>query len=486
MHRTELDGVAVLIHPAPGPLSATLIFRAGTSLATFRTHQVPHLLEHVVLGSLPRVRHHVNGTTSDDQLSFEVSGTPEQVRESLHGICAALADPPLDRLAHEARVVAAEADTAGTSYPGEHSVLRYGPVGAGLEGVDAVPPAETTPGQIVDFSRALLVRGNAVLALTGPIPEGLRLPIPDGPRAEIRTSPLAELPLPALLRREEDVVGLSFETPAGSAAVLLGALLRERIEATLRHDLGITYSVEASELRLGGDRVMQVIGTQASAANGVQVAREMLSALRDLARLGPEDGELAAQQSDLRAEIADERLAERILLAEAGRLLDGHEIRTPEEILAQDAAVTPADVRGVAQSALSTVLLLIPGEDDADVVKSVRDVGLPDRTDDLWEDEPEVSGETHRRRLLARAPLDLRVVVGDEGLSVRMHGRTATFLWTSILGVEVEDGTYEVLRGDGRSQLILPDDLRGGDAVVRAILEKVGHLAYRSFHDLES
>lgn len=486
MHRTELDGVAVLIHPAPGPLSATLIFRAGTSLATFRTHQVPHLLEHVVLGSLPRVRHLVNGTTSDDHLSFEVSGTPEQVRETLHGICAALADPPLDRFAHEARVVTAEADTEGMSYAGEHSVLRYGPRGAGLAGVDAVPPSEVTPGQVLDFSRTLLVRDNAVLALTGPIPDGLRLQIPEGPRAEIRTTPLAGVSLPALLRRAEDMVGMSIETPAGAGAILLGAILRERIEETLRHGLGITYSVETCGMRLGGDRVMQVIGTQASAATGPRIAREMLSALRDLARHGPEAAELAAQQSDLRTAFSDERTAESLLLAEAWRLLDGHEIRTPEEILAQDAAVSPVDVRGVAQSALSTVLLLVPGEDDADVVKSVRDLGLPDRTDVLWEDEPEISGGTHRRRLLARAPLDLRVVVGDDGLSVRMHGRTATYRWDSILGVEVEDDTYEVLRDDGRSQLIVPSDLRGGDDVVSSILENVGHLAYRSMHDLES
>lgn len=50
MQISTLDGVTVLSLPAPGPLDASLVFAAGVAHSTFRTHNLPHLLEHMIAG----------------------------------------------------------------------------------------------------------------------------------------------------------------------------------------------------------------------------------------------------------------------------------------------------------------------------------------------------------------------------------------------------------------------------------------------------
>ncbi|MCW1804268.1 hypothetical protein [Brachybacterium squillarum] len=486
MQRISVDGVPVLLHPAPGPLSASLRFHAGIAFADLRTHQVPHLLEHIVIGALPKVRHEVNGTTDDSTLSFEVVGTPDEVRDTLHEICAAIHDLPLGRLDHEAGVVGAEDAGADLSVPGDHATMRFGPNGAGLVGVETVPASETTAEQVETFAKRLLVRGNAVLALTGSLPDGLRLDLPEGPRAEIRTRRRRDLLLPALIRRDHDAVSMSFDGPAGPSAWMVTGLLMERLEESLRHQRGITYAIDNGHLELGEGRIMRVIGTGTTHRHATAIAQEMLDGLRDLADRGPSQEELAQQCEDLARTLRDERAAEDFLHAQADRLLAGEDPLTPEEMLAEAKAVSPESIRLTAREALRTTLLFVPDDEGAEDDRRKAVLGIPDRSFEGNEDEGEAGGTTYSRRLLRRVPRDLRVVIGDEAVSQRYWGVSSRFAWEDIVGIEIEDGTYELFRWDGRSTVIDPRDLRRGDELVERILARAGHLTYRSASDLES
>lgn len=466
-HRTELDGVDVLVLEVPGPLRASLVFRAGTATATFRTHPVPHLLEHLVLGALPRTHHGVDGSTTAEDLTFDVSGTPAQVREALHGICAAIRDLPLDRLAHEARVVDIEVDGSGESLPGLHSAVRCGMDGAGLEGRRDVPAAQVTAEQVRDFAARRLVRGNAVLTLTGPVPEGLRLDLPDGPRTVLDSAVRADVRLPALLRTEAPLTAMSVCTPVTPAAALMGRLLRERAEARLRHELGVVYSVGDETLLLGPGRVMRLVAADGVEAAG-QAAAQLLDGLRELADEGPTSEELAADLQYLESALSDPRTHDDLLLHTAHLLLSGTPVRSGEELLAEVRAVTPEQVRDSARRALGKVLLTVPDESEVDA----GSLGLQDITEDAWDRDPDIAGTVHGRRLLSLAPHDLRVVHGEEGLSIRVHGCTATFSSDEVVGILRSGPWLELLRRDGRSVAFRPRDLRRGRQLEGAILDR--------------
>lgn len=470
----QLDGVELLTVDVPGPLTAALIFRAGTATATFRTQPVPHLLEHVVLGALPRRRHEVNGTTTAEDLTFEVTGTPQQVRETVHEICAAVRELPLERLAHEARVVDIEIEGSGESLLGAHAALRCGLHGAGLEGVRAVPAASITAEQVRDFAARRLVRGNAVLVLTGPVPEGLRLDLPEGPRTVIASPTRRDVQLPALIRTELPRTMLSLRTLESHVDALMVRLVRGRAETRLRHELGISYSVDMERLVLGDDAVLRMIVADGTAASAQQIAEHLIGVLRDLAHTGPTEEELAGDLQELDGALRDPRSHQDLLQYQAHQLLGGCAPLTGQALLEEIRSIPSAAVRDSARCAVETVLLTVP--DEAEV--AADRLRLPDRTEEEWSRDPEVDGTVYGRRLLTTAPRDLRVVLGEDGVSIRVLGTATTFHGDQVVGIEKTDGWLELIRLDGRSQFLAPGSLRRGAELVSALEDRWGPLFY--------
>src|SRR5687767_10591660 len=117
MHEAVCDGVTTIWEQGPPPLSAALVFRVGARHETFRTVQVSHLVEHLVMAALPKSHLDCNASVDVDTTTFEATGRPEQVVDFLHRVCrriCELADPAgsLDGLAREAGVLEAEDSTA--------------------------------------------------------------------------------------------------------------------------------------------------------------------------------------------------------------------------------------------------------------------------------------------------------------------------------------------------------------------------------------
>lgn len=108
MNRTDVDGVPVLWQDAPAPLSACLVFGVGARHETFRTVGVTHLVEHLVMATLPKSHLDSNAHVDLGSTIFQATGRPEAVVEFISAVCAAIGDLPLSRLATEAGVLEAE------------------------------------------------------------------------------------------------------------------------------------------------------------------------------------------------------------------------------------------------------------------------------------------------------------------------------------------------------------------------------------------
>lgn len=482
LQRGRLDEVDLLTLPLPGPLHASLIFRAGYSTAEFRTQPVPHLLEHLVLGALPRSpqrRQAMNGSTTAEDLTFEVTGSPELVRDTLHEICAAVRDLNLERLDHEARVVDVEVSGGSNSIIGLHGALRCGMRGAGLEGTEAVPASSLTAEHVADFAARHLVAGNAVLALTGPVPEGLHLDLPSGPRTVISSPRRADHQLPSLIGHEAPLTAMSIETDESTCAALMTRLLQERAENRLRHELGISYGVELERLQLGEDEVLRSIAADGSEEDTQRIAEGLVTVLRELAEHGPTPEELAEDLATLEETLQDPRTHQDLLLFHANRLLNGADPRSGEQMVEELRAVTAQQVRDMARRALDTLLVTVPGEAEVDASA----LGLPDRTFDTWPMDPELPGTVFARRLLTMAPRDLRVTIGEAGVSVRVAGIAASFPAGELVGIERSGDWLELIRADDRRQSILPRAHRRGAELLREIEERWGHLIYPAKED---
>ena len=101
---TEIDGVPVFWQDAPGPLTAGLMFACGTRDESFLTIGVTHLVEHLVMSTLPRVHHDRNASVDLTTTSFYATGRPDQVVAFLRGVCEGISAAPVDRLAQEAGI----------------------------------------------------------------------------------------------------------------------------------------------------------------------------------------------------------------------------------------------------------------------------------------------------------------------------------------------------------------------------------------------
>jgi predicted Zn-dependent peptidase len=460
VNRTDLDGVPVLWQDAPGPFSASLVFGVGARHETFRTVGVTHLVEHLVMATLPKSHLDRNAQVDVDSTIFHATGRPEAVVEFISGVCAAIADLPLSRLAIEAGVL--EAEGGFHDHPAMCAAVtdRYGFEGIGLLGTDGPGIQQVTAQHVTDHLRRFFVRGNAVLVLTGPPPHGLRVLLPEGLRpapTPVRTSRLRP---PGRLTYDGPMPSLSIEVASadGIDAAALMRILVERLTDDLRHGQGLAYEVGCS-----GARVDEIRGVMTFWADGREgqldkVSTGMWEAMRGLAVEGPTLGEIAHDRAGLEEFLADSRATQERLEANALRLLRGRQPHTPEEIRSGHDALTPGRLRDLAAQSLATALLQLPEEVDVDLA----DLPVLDGPDEKYGDAP-VSGRTHRRRSLARAPRSLRAVVGDSGASLQTQGDTLTVLWDDVVGLGAGPHDRVLVAADGTVLELSSKYLRAAD-----------------------
>jgi hypothetical protein len=176
-----IDGVRVLRHSGTqNHTDVTLTFAVGSRDETLRTVGVAHALEHLAMGAVRRLPIEMNAEVDLMTTTFVASGSTARVGEFLEQLCRALAEPPVERLALEAGVLAAEDGHVAHPVVALLLNVRYGAQGPGLAWLEGPGYDGLTPEHVTTFARTWFVPSNAVLQVSGPMPEGLRLELPSG------------------------------------------------------------------------------------------------------------------------------------------------------------------------------------------------------------------------------------------------------------------------------------------------------------------
>lgn len=467
MKRTELDGVPVLWEEASGPFMASLIFGVGVRHETFRTVGVTHLIEHLVMGTLPKSPLDHNATVEIDTTAFYATGRPEAVVDFIHAVCAALSDLPMGKLGTELGVLAAE--DALVEHPAMCTALglRYGNAGPGLAGSVGAGPSNLTEAHVREHLR-YFVRTNAVLIATGEPPADLRLLLPDGGRPEPAPLVRSQLPLPARLSTDAPFPSLTLELdePDGLALGVTAHILAERVTDDLRHGRGLAYDIDWTGVRF--DRHTAVMALWADARDGEAgtVAAGLWDHVRRLADAGPEAVELERQREGLEEQLADPRDIPDRLQHNAWRLLTDQPLQKPADAVTALAKVDAVQIRNLLTEALPTALMQLSGDVDVELP------GLPDADAAPRVDEPFV-GRSFDRRILAIAPLRLSVVAGDEGVTLRLGKEVISLRWRDVVGLAVNGDRRALVDANGTVLPVISRDLRGGNELLRIMDERV-------------
>ena len=291
----EVDGVPTLSADAgqvPGPLHACLMFGTGRSDETLRASGINHIIEHLVLHSLGATPYSWNGEVNAVSTLFWAQGGPAQIVEFFELVVRGLNELPMERLAEELRVLEIESQRRGISQVGFDLTTRFGPKGAGLfgwpeQGLHCLD-AET----IVEWARTRFTTNNAVLWLSGPIPEQLQLrDLPMGDSVERPQLPPPLVPERAYVAAETRAVSVSLISEMQWGILPIMEIARQRAHDRLRRD-AISYGVEFNHVHVGGGGALEYL--QADAAEGAleQVVEELVRVVDDLVRSGPNADEV--------------------------------------------------------------------------------------------------------------------------------------------------------------------------------------------------
>jgi zinc protease len=477
VRREERDGVRTLWIEQPGPLQATLMFRVGRADETLRTHGTSHVVEHLALWRERERTHAYNGWVSDTITGFWASGTADQICAFLSEVCAALRALPADRLHVERRVLSAEsAGSVGGPFD-LHRSLRFGPSAYGLAhyyefGIDWLA------GDAVQrWADEWFTAENAVLALTGPPPDGLSLALAHGERRS---------PPPP---REVDGLVLPARTEGGSGGVSLTAMGNrsaalhcgfntwiDRAVARLRRLEGMSYAPAGAYDVLDGRRVSLFVTADCRRGDVPTAERLLLSIADELAGAGPTADELADNVRKLEEWVSHpDALASR-LDWHARDELHGVDAMSAAGLLAERRRVTSEDVARAMSEPLTSLLVvgaLFPeGSDQQRLPRLDRG------------DPPAQRGRTFRSTAQWRAfKVDMTVDLGDEGITYRQRytqkhlpgEQSTTVLFADLVaGVEMPSGALTLVSRWGIELTLHTERLERGDELFARLEQELG------------
>ncbi|GAA0607952.1 insulinase family protein [Kribbella sandramycini] len=432
-----LDGVRVLRHPSTQThTEATLTFAVGARDETLRTIGVAHALEHLVMSTVRRMPIEMNAEVDVLTTSFMAAGSPERVGEFLEQVCRSLTNPPVDRLALEAGVLAAEDGHAAHPVVALLLYVKYGAQGPGLAWLEGPGYDGLTADHVTALTARWYVKSNAVLQVTGPLPDTLRFELPADAVPQ-RSYPAGRtFPSRTVIEYAIPAAGVLLTLPPEDAvrrSSLAAEILRQRIEEQCRHVGGHSYEV-------GGDSVSSTSGAAdfivyAEAREGTEesVARAVVDSLLDLAANGPTDEELNYQVDRylerLKTEPEGLRHEYNNLL---GSLFGEPEVE-PFDV-DQLRALTPQDIAALLADALPTALAYTP-EDTAAIWEPfgfTRGSSCPVTTD-------LPAGRTFKPPLFARAVIKdartMRWVRTDDALALRDEDGVHQIRWDEVAGI---------------------------------------------------
>jgi zinc protease len=446
MRRLEVDGIPAVLAPVTGPRHAGLVFRVGTADEPLARRGITRLVAQLATDGLG-VTGRTSWTTGPEHTWFHVQGSPAEIAEFLTGLCEALRNPPINRLA-EVRDLLQGAQAERDPLP----MWRHGARGFGVVSY----PEWALPGLTADHVRDWIARWftkeNAALWAAGDeIPEGLRLNLPAGER---QSPPSVATTLPATPAWFTGGVGWDTVIARGPGAAVFANVLERRIRRDLR-DLTEQTRTEYVPRSDGTARILTIaepLPDEPEAALGGLV--DVLAAVR-AGQIDPDEVAAVVKLTCEGLRESESRGAR--LPGQAFNLLAGREIQPLEEALAEVRAVTAADVARVAVDAYDAGLLMVPPGSTAAWAGYTAAPAMS---------EAVPAGRVHR----GRRDSALRLVSGDEGVGVTGRGVVAAVRWDSCAALLAwPDGGRHLIGEDAVTVRVEPTLYRGADRVVREV-----------------
>jgi hypothetical protein len=365
VQRIEIDGLPVFTAAGPERVTAALMFGVGLRDETFATVGVTHLIEHLVMGTLPKSHLQSNAMVDIESTVFYATGRPDAVRGFVEAICRAVSDLPTDRMPLEIGVLQAE-NCAG-SHPTVAALLgaRYGLRGPGLTvTAGGAGPEFLTETVVRDHARRWFVRENAALVWHGPLPEGLSLRLPSGPR------PHRPVPEPCHQTGPFwtggpvfDGAGLLLSGPPRDPALSVAVgVLEERMSDVARHARGLSYSAGVEVVDSAPDRRDVALYVDAREGKAGEVARLLWEQYWSLSGEGPSADEVAHVVAGMEAELDGDvdEFVRGELSAAARCEIERVPFRPAREILELWRTVTPEQAAAALRATRGTAILALP------------------------------------------------------------------------------------------------------------------------------
>jgi hypothetical protein len=465
LHWSEVDGVAVVWAEGRGPLSAGLLFRTGLADEVLATSGQTHLLEHLALSTVPDAYERQNGYVGGVVTGFVTRGSPAEVSAFLQSISCALATLPGDRLDAEKQVVEAEVAARPYDFIGTLLTWRYGAVGHGLTGVTPVGYRNVTLDQLHMLARQRFTRGNAVLWLSGPPPNDLRLVLPHGQK--LMVPPLVPV-LPDLPSWYVDDacggVAVSATVPRVTATSLFAAVASRRLRERLRTKRAVSYAPTVGYEPLDADIAHLVLFADSDVERRAELTTALMRVFDTLDDIG--DAEVDAARREILdhwtgslAPPIDERAVHEVQLA-AMEWIFGREYESIDVRAGELTSVGAAEVAELGATVQQTALFALPGEA---MVRSTMGARAPAST------MPPVEGRVVKS---VDAPIQPhRLVVGTEGVTLRgPDGSHCTVRYAELAAaLAYEDGALQLIGTDGAAVAVEPRLWRDGTSVCRDI-----------------
>ncbi len=446
---------------APPPVTASLVFRVGRTDETLATAGITHLTEHLALTPFHDAGYSFNGQVGARTTTFHATGGLADVTSFVSDVCRSLADLPLARLPTEAQVLRAEALGHETTNFERMLSLWHGPQGPGLLGYPELGIGLIGAADVEAWAARYFTKANAVLVMTAPPPDGLRLPLPGGSglMKSVATDPMfGDRPTRQVrLGSQPAGVCLGAGSTRSTALAAGAAILGKRLMQRLRHELGLVYSVAASYARLTTTDAFVFFGVDCERHLGARVSSEFMKVLRDFARRGPTPDELDQLARDPDGDAID---ADHLARTEVHRLavdaLCGDEVRTIEEIAATYRTLTTDEVVCAASEVIDrSYVIPHPDYDIGLTPRSYRDVAVKGRS--YRSANPKRQGQR-------------RLIVGRDGVSWTTEGAVLTVRLEDLELYEIVSPTRRILNRRPSGMLVIDaDEWRKGDRALREL-----------------
>jgi zinc protease len=465
LHRDVIDNVPVHWADSSGPSLAALIFRVGLADETLASTGITHLVEHLALSAVKRGSLEMNGFVDATRTVFLAKGRPEEIAEFVNELCLRLSEPRTERIEHESRVLATEAQTFNAGILGILLRLRFGPRRHGLGSYPQLGLASVDATALRAWGEDRFTAGNVTAWMTKPPAGSLRFPLRPGRRVKpVEPQPL-DVEYPAAAPTEASGAGVSFlvrRTVAFTGALSVAV---KRSQELLRYEHGLSYAHLGHYDRFTADLAHAAIVSDAAPDRAREVARRLLDLVEQMGKNGATETELSEGIDAIERSMSDGEGTPSFLDSNATDELCGASILSPHSYLTELRALTPAATAAAMRDALTTAILV--GADDKEL--NTRLHPYP-----LWSETP-IRGRSYRAKGQSWFQQRPRVVAGDEGVSfVGADGKVSTIRFSDCVAMLCGELGTRLLFGADASVINFSADLfDGGDRLLRLVDSRI-------------